>query len=130
MKLFLLPILLLVFSCSENTESSPQKVADTFVISVLNDLNGEQIKNLSKDSKGKLEKAAKQWQKKGLEIEPSDLLVSIPQSNEDWLGSLDTKIISTEKNKKTVEITSDYNKKKKLQLQLIKEHDSWKIELF
>jgi hypothetical protein len=130
MKLFLLPILLLTFSCSENSKPSPKIVANTFVITVLNDLTKHKVKNLSKDSKDKLEKTARQWQKKGLEIEPSDLLVSIPQSNEDWLGNFDTKIISTEKNKKTVEITSDYNKKKKLRLQLIKENDSWKIDLF
>jgi hypothetical protein len=113
MKLFLLPILLLTFSCSENSKPSPKIVANTFVITVLNDLTKHKVKNLSKDSKDKLEKTARQWQKKGLEIEPSDLLVSIPQSNE-----------------KTVEITSDYNKKKKLRLQLIKENDSWKIDLF
>jgi len=129
MKLFLLPILLLAFSCSHSPESTPKKVANTFVIRVLNDLAAKELKNLSKESRDQLEKAAGQWQEKGLKIEAADLLVSVPQPNEDWLGNLNTNIVDST-NKKIVEITSDYNKNKKLKLHLVKENGKWKIDLF
>ncbi|MBU1240927.1 hypothetical protein KJ865_14535 [Myxococcota bacterium] len=128
----LIPFLLLsllVPSCAKKAAAGPKDVAMIFLAAVINDWSEHKIKYVDKKTRARLEQMSQEAKHRGLSVKPVDLLISVPQARDDWLGKKSQKIITQTATTAVVEIVSDTPNAPKITLDLVREKGEWKISL-
>jgi hypothetical protein len=128
-------ILVLVFGlfiqgCGDKKSGSPQETATLFVIAVLNDISSIKYDLLTPESKKHVDDLVKEYKARGIGLKPSDLIVSIPQSRDDWLGKKRSKLLSSENGMASVEISTTSSETAKVVVNLKKYKGKWRVVLF
>ena len=127
-KLSILILPLLLAACASKPAATPEEVAMTFLASVINDWGEHKLKFVDSKSRARLKSLCDAAKKRGIALKPDELLVSIPQARDNWLGKKSTKIITRTDTTAVVEITTTANAPK-ITLDLVKEGGEWKVSV-